>query len=279
MTELESVDKGTGTSEALAPGRGGPVLPSAMSTRLGPAISAEVEAIRNDMEQARELAAEYQKALAGKSNEFAELKQTLERTQRELAIYQVQQRSGAVAPAAKAGTKPVASAEIEALMNDMEAARELAADYQRALAGKSNEYAELKQVFEKTQRDLTQLQVHVTELREERHRLANDAMRTAALELRVQRITKERDDLQAEVEALRKNGPAPAVLDLTPVEAETEQAPLEVIANVDLIVRAPETADRDFIHIAYKKGEMPEEVEAEMSEPRPPKARRTVRTF
>src|SRR3954465_14458792 len=81
------------------------------------------------------------------------------------------------------------SADLEALKNDVEQARELACDYQRQLAGVSNEHATLKQLFEKTRADLVQLHQGISQLREERHQLANEAMKAAALELKVARIT------------------------------------------------------------------------------------------
>src|SRR4051812_31662973 len=65
------------------------------------------------------------------------------------------------------------SADYEALQNDMEQAKDLAADFQRQLAGKSNEFAQLKQLFEKTSADLAHLQEGIVELRAERHRFAN----------------------------------------------------------------------------------------------------------
>lgn len=97
-------------------------------------------------------------------------------------------------------------ADYEALRNDVQQANELASDFQRELAGKSNELAHLKRVFEKTQEDLTQLQTSITALREERHRLANEAMRAVALERRVTVITADRDRLHGELEMLRQSG-------------------------------------------------------------------------
>ena len=90
-------------------------------------------------------------------------------------------------------------ADYEALQNDVEQAQELAAEFQRQLAGKSNEVAEFKQIFEKTQKDLARLQASITELREERHRLANEAMRAMALERRLAEVTAERDRLIKEL--------------------------------------------------------------------------------
>jgi septal ring factor EnvC (AmiA/AmiB activator) len=97
------------------------------------------------------------------------------------------------------------SADLEALKNDVEQAKELASDYQRQLAGKSNDLATMKQLFEKTRSDLVHLHEGITRLREERHQLANDAMRAEALALKVERLTRERDCLQNEVQALRNS--------------------------------------------------------------------------
>lgn len=111
------------------------------------------------------------------------------------------------------GTAPVAaaprplgssvSADLEALKNDVEQAREMACEYQRQLAGKSNDHALLKSLFEKTRDDLVHLHKGIAQLREERHRFANDAMRATALEMKLERMTRERDQLQSEVLALR----------------------------------------------------------------------------
>lgn len=95
------------------------------------------------------------------------------------------------------------SAEYEALRNDVQQATEMASDFQRQLAGKSNEFAELKRVFEKTASDLIQLQGSIQELREERHRLANEAMRAVAFEHRLAATITERDRLRTELVAMR----------------------------------------------------------------------------
>ena len=87
----------------------------------------------------------------------------------------------------------------------MEQAQELAADFQRQLAGKSNEFAQLKQVFEKTQKDLTHLQTGIAELRAERHRLANEAMRATAFEMKLAKMTDERDRLRADLTIMQTN--------------------------------------------------------------------------
>lgn len=95
------------------------------------------------------------------------------------------------------------AADHEALQNDLLQAQDLAADFQRQLAGKSNEYAQLKQILEKTQKDLEHLQGGIVELRAERHRLANEAMRATAFEAKLMKVTGERDRLRIELEVVR----------------------------------------------------------------------------
>ena len=86
-------------------------------------------------------------------------------------------------------------ADYEALKNDLEQANEFAGDLQKELAGSKNDAAHFKQVFEKTQRDLAQLQDGIVALRKERHSLANEAMRATALDLKLKTLTHERDSL------------------------------------------------------------------------------------
>jgi chromosome segregation ATPase len=95
-------------------------------------------------------------------------------------------------------------ADYDALQNDMQQAKELAADFQRQLAGKSNEFAQLKQIFEKTQTDLASLQAGIVELRAERHDLANEAMRSTAFQMKLKKITEERDRLRMDLEIVRE---------------------------------------------------------------------------
>src|SRR5580704_15480702 len=90
-----------------------------------------------------------------------------------------------------------------ALENDLLQAQELAADFQRQLAGKSNEHAQLKQILEKTQADLAHFQAGIVELRAERHRLANEAMRATAFQAKLAMVTGERDRLRVDLEVVR----------------------------------------------------------------------------
>jgi len=112
------------------------------------------------------------------------------------------------APTPTPGVNPSLSANLSAdyaaLQNDMEQAKELAADFQRQLAGKSNEFAQLKQLFEKATADLAHLHEGIVELRAERHRLANESMRAIAFQLKLAQVTAERDRLRVDVEHVRK---------------------------------------------------------------------------
>jgi small-conductance mechanosensitive channel len=117
-------------------------------------------------------------------------------------------------------------AEYEALMNDVSQANQLAADFQSQLAGKSNELAVMKQVFEKTVKDLTLLEASIKELREERHRLANEAMRAQALDFKLADVLSERERLRAELDALRAGGGAKNA----DRDAEVRRLTLEVLA-------------------------------------------------
>jgi DNA repair exonuclease SbcCD ATPase subunit len=112
---------------------------------------------------------------------------------------------GSSAPAAATIANLTASlrADYTALQNDLEQAQEMAADFQRQLAGKSNELAHFKVLLERTQTDLARLEGHTNELRQERHRLANEVMIAAELKATAEDLRAERDQSRREVEALR----------------------------------------------------------------------------
>ena len=95
-------------------------------------------------------------------------------------------------------------ADYDALQNDVQQARELAADFQRQLAGKSNEFADLKRVFSETRSHLTRLEASITELREERHRLASEAMRGVAFERKLAEKEEQVARLDERVSKLRE---------------------------------------------------------------------------
>lgn len=101
-------------------------------------------------------------------------------------------------------------ADYEALGNDLEQATEMAADYQRQLAGKSNELAHLAQVFERTQIHLKTLEAGIEELRTERHRLASEVVRTIALERKLVIATEDNRQLRSTLSALQRHQRATA---------------------------------------------------------------------
>ena len=96
------------------------------------------------------------------------------------------------------------SADYAALLNDLEQARGLAGDYQSQLSDKSNDLAMLKIVLERTTTDLKNLQANILALRQERHRLANQAMNAVAFEAKLNTVTAERNQLKLENDALHK---------------------------------------------------------------------------
>src|SRR4030088_2824350 len=108
---------------------------------------------------------------------------------------QPEQPAGTAVPAEAASSEKLVNPRLSgslasdhaALQNDLVQAQELAADFQRQLAGKSNDHAQLKQILEKTQVDLAHFQAGIVELRAERHRLANEAMRAAAFEFKLEK--------------------------------------------------------------------------------------------
>jgi len=122
-----------------------------------------------------------------------------------------EQPAGSVAPEAASSAPKLVNpnltgslaADHAALKNDLVQAQELAADFQRQLAGKSNEHAQLKQILEKTEKDLAHFQAGIEELRAERHRLANEAMRAIAFQAKLTQVTSERDRLRIDLEVVR----------------------------------------------------------------------------
>lgn len=89
--------------------------------------------------------------------------------------------------------------ECDSLRDDLQQANELAADFQRQLASKSNEVATMKQFFEKTRGHLVQLQNSIKELRQERHQLANEVMAATAVSVK---LKLERDLLRSDMQSL-----------------------------------------------------------------------------
>jgi hypothetical protein len=98
---------------------------------------------------------------------------------------------------------PKLAADYEALRNDLEQAQEIAAEFQREIAGKSNEIAEMRHLLEKTQIHLEKMEASVVQLRKERHDLANRVMAGAATELKFERALADNERLRREAEALQ----------------------------------------------------------------------------
>ena len=107
------------------------------------------------------------------------------------------------------------AADYAALQNDLEQAKCMAGDYQKQLCDKSNDLAALRLMLEKSSRDLQNLQSDIVALRQERHRLANAAMRAVALEYKLNSVTEELNRLRAgprEVIQLSLEGSEPVVI-------------------------------------------------------------------
>ena len=152
------------------------------------------------------------------------------------------------------------NADSEALRNDLEQARDLAADYQRQLASKTNDFGELHRVFQKTMEDFAHLQASVTELREERHRLANAAMRGVAFERQLKIVTDERNRLIHELHELKRAIESPAWLETQLRQCRAAEIARKAEASEALRVaeRAPELAQeqvggqaREFISLSF----------------------------
>ena len=94
---------------------------------------------------------------------------------------------------------PAVASNVETLKADLEEARQLAASYQAEIAGKDTQLARMTELSEMTRTHLIQLQLSVTNLRDERHRLANRAMEADALERKLTMVTIERDRLKEDM--------------------------------------------------------------------------------
>lgn len=127
-------------------------------------------------------------------------------------------------------------ADYDALKNDLEQAQELAADFQRQLAGKSNEVAHFKVLLEQMQKDFARLQGHIDELRQERHRLANEVMRVTALDAQLHRKNEELDRLRDQLETL-SNASSQRIEELLVVSDEQQREISRLRAMVEVFRR------------------------------------------
>lgn len=156
-------------------------------------------------------------------------------------------------------------AETAALRNDLEQATELAAEYQRRLSSKSNDFAALKETLAKAQTDLNAMQGTIGELRTERHRYANEAMRAIALERRLQKIAQERDLLRGELELFRTrcscDGSADGqVKDISPTQKEVTATPAAQSARPTPSLSQSGDSSRNFIPLPYDEPEEPMDI-------------------
>jgi chromosome segregation ATPase len=147
-------------------------------------------------------------------------------------------------------------ADYEALKNDLDQAKELASDFQRQLAGKSNEVAHFKVLLERAQTDFTRLEGHIEELRRERHRLANEVMRGTALEMKMNQKNQEIDRLREQVDTLRDAG-GKRVEELLLV-SEDQQREIQRLRSIVEVLRKKEGIPP--ILAATERPEMREEI-------------------
>lgn len=93
-------------------------------------------------------------------------------------------------------------AEYYALANDLEQAQALASTLEMQLSGKTNELAQFKLIWERTQADLARFEKGIEELRRERHTLANQVQRSYANDLQFEKLKKTHEELKAKAQAL-----------------------------------------------------------------------------
>lgn len=98
----------------------------------------------------------------------------------------------------------IIQSDYEALQTDMRQVNDFAAHFQRQLAGKSDDFALLNQIFENTREDLAHLHASIAALRAERHRLANEAMKAEAYRGQLATVTGERSQLRVDLEMVRR---------------------------------------------------------------------------
>jgi len=88
--------------------------------------------------------------------------------------------------------------EMTAMQQALAKADDFAAKVVKHLGRKSGEVLHLRQLLDQSSKRLAQLQSALDALRQDRHRLANEAMRVMKLESALKQVTAERDRLKAE---------------------------------------------------------------------------------
>lgn len=129
----------------------------------------------------------------------------------------------------------VVQADYMALANDLAQAQSLAASLEIELSGKTNELANFKHVWERTQADLAKLERDIEELRKERHALANQAQRGQAYEYQFEKQKKLNTELQAKVGNLET--------ELSAERAAHASARLELADLKELLPVSPSTGE------------------------------------
>lgn len=102
------------------------------------------------------------------------------------------------------GAPPAAAAhEIDVLKDAYGDARLRLAEAEAALAARNDEITRLRDAFDKTRHSLLRLQLTITELRDERHRLATHAADAQTLQRQIDQLTAERDRLRQQLDIRR----------------------------------------------------------------------------
>lgn len=89
-----------------------------------------------------------------------------------------------------------------ALANDLEQAQALSSELESQLSGKTNELAQFKLIFERTQNDLVKFAQDLDTMRKERHALANEVQCAYATEHKFEKLKVAHETLQTAHEAL-----------------------------------------------------------------------------
>lgn len=162
----------------------------------------------------------------------------------------------------------------EAIVNDLEQAHALAADFQQELRGKSNEVAHMKQLLQKTDEDLANLKLGITSLREERHRLANEVMIAQGTGMKLKRMTEDRDRLKTELEGARKRASGLELALKTALQVSKSAAPPPTpppppVAAASASVKAAAGAVSEAVRHLMELIERPEAAPPPAPRPRP----------
>ncbi len=163
----------------------------------------------------------------------------------------------------------VSRADYEAVLNDLEQAQFLAAEYQREISSRSNSFADLRRMFEKTSAQLVSALGAVEVLRKEKRKLVDEVARVAAIEFRLQRVTEEKDRLAGEVRALRQRPEVEAPKPILESEEFTDfmtsvvDFPSFASRDSEVVPQAITQADRILAHLVASLDDLRQLVEPE----------------